>query len=83
MKGGSLTSLRKEIGGREFYLFANSSAAAVSTPVRLRGKLRLEHWDPHAGKIISQAAEPEGDGTRLLLELPPVTATFIVGQKPQ
>ena len=82
VKGGNLTYLHKEIGGREFYFFANSSDSVVSTPVRLRGAWRLERWDPHTGRILPQPAQVQGGATALLLELPPVTSVFIVGQKP-
>jgi hypothetical protein len=81
VKGGNLTCLHKEIDGREFYFFANSSDTAISTPVLLRGKQRLERWDPHTGGITTQLTEVEGNSTRLLLELPSVTSVFVVGQK--
>jgi hypothetical protein len=82
VKGGNLSYLHKVIGGRDFYFFANSSDTPVSTPIRLRGKGRLERWDPHTGRITTQPAEVEGDSTRLLLDLPPVSSTFIVSTRP-
>jgi hypothetical protein len=81
VKGGNLTCLHKEIDGREFYFFANSSDTAISTPVLLRGKHRLERWDPQSGTITVQPTQVEGETTRLLLALPPVTSVFVVSQR--
>jgi len=83
VKGGHLTYLHKQIGGREFFFFANSSDTPVSTPVRLRGSLRLERWNPHTGEIGPQPAEPDGHVSRLTLELPPVSSVFLVGSPDQ
>jgi hypothetical protein len=79
--GGNLTRLHKHIAGLEFFFFANSSDTPVSTPVRLRGRLRLERWDPHTGKIAPQPTEPDGPTARLTLELPPVSSVFFVGEE--
>ncbi len=56
VKGGNLTCLHKEIEGRQFYFFANSSDSSISTRVVLRGKQRLERWDPHDGRITDPAS---------------------------
>jgi len=78
VRGGNLSCLHKEIGGRDFYFFANSSDTPVSTAVRLRGRRRLERWDPHTGKITPQRAQIEGDATKVQVELAPVTSVFFV-----
>jgi hypothetical protein len=81
VRGGNLSYLHKEIGGRDFYFFANSSDTPVSTVVRLRGEQQLERWDPHTGKITPQTAATEGGVTRVSLDLPPVSSVFFVSRK--
>jgi hypothetical protein len=82
VRGGHLTCLHKHIAGREFFFLANSSDTPVNTPMRLRGRQRLERWDPHTGRIAPQPAELEGNATRVMLELPPVSSVFYVGEDP-
>ena len=81
VKGGHLTYLHKHIAGREFFFFANSSDTPVKTPVLLRGRLRLERWDPHTGRIALQPADLDGNASRVTLELPPVSSVFYVGEE--
>jgi hypothetical protein len=81
VRGGHLTYLHKHIAGRQFYFFANSSDTPVKTPVRLRGRLRLERWDPHTGRIAPQPAELEENVSRVMLELSPVSSVFLVGEE--
>ncbi|HNQ88689.1 MAG TPA: glycosyl hydrolase [Verrucomicrobiota bacterium] len=78
VRGGHLTYLHKHIAGREFFFFANSSDTPVKTPVLLRGRLRLERWDPHTGRIAPQPSELEDNASRLILDLPPVSSVFLV-----
>ena len=79
---GNLSYIHKVIGGRNVYFFANSSAANVDTHVLLRGKLRLERWDPHTGDIgpwpSTQLMEADTDVTRTKLTLPPVRSLFLI-----
>jgi alpha-L-rhamnosidase len=51
LSGGNLSYLHKRDGPRDVYFFANSSDTPIETHVRLRGRHRLEAWDPHTGKI--------------------------------
>ena len=46
-----LSYIHKFKDGRDINLFANSSDTAVDTEVVLRGRMTLERWDPHTGKI--------------------------------
>jgi hypothetical protein len=80
VQGGHLTYLHKHIAGREWFFFANSSDTPVKTPVLLRGRLRLERWDPHTGRIAPQPAELEGNVSRVILDLPPVSSLFLVAE---
>lgn len=78
--GGHLACLHKAVAGRDFYFFANSSDRPISTTVRLRGHLRLERWDPHAGQITRQPATLDGGATTVKLDLAPVSSVFLVGE---
>lgn len=80
VSGGSCTYLHKEIDGRQFYYFANSSDSKISTTVTLRGEMRLERWDPHTGQISPQNAEAANGVTRLQLDLAPVASVFLVSR---
>jgi hypothetical protein len=79
---GNLSYIHKVVEGRQVYFFGNSSDAAVDTFVRLCGKLNLELWDPHTGRI--EACETEtisgnsGQITRVRLKLAPVQSVFLV-----
>jgi len=76
--------LHRHIAGTEFYFFANASDLAVTGDVQLRGKLRLEVWDPHSGVIqplAATAVEENGEPvTRCRLALPPLHGVFLVGR---
>lgn len=66
------------------YLFANLGAARINTQVRLRGRMQLEAWDPHAGQIATtpctHEAEAGGDITRIGLTLPGRRSVFLLGR---
>jgi hypothetical protein len=51
----------------------------------LRGKLRLEYWDPHTGSIRAVEAAPANDNgepvTRFKLKLLPIRSIFVIGCK--
>ncbi|MCX8109453.1 MAG: glycosyl hydrolase, partial [Verrucomicrobiae bacterium] len=81
VQGGHLTYLHKHIAGREFYFFANSSDTPVTTPIRLRGRMSLERWDPHRGCILPQPVELNGNVTIVQLELSPLSSVFLVGKE--
>jgi hypothetical protein len=77
--------LHRNIAGTEVYFFANASGLDVSAAVQLRGKLRLEYWDPHTGSIRAVEAAPANDNgepvTRFKLKLPPIRSIFVIGCK--
>ena len=70
--GGHLTYLHKEIAGRHFWFFANSSDTPVNTSVCLRGDYTLERWDPHTGHIEPHSSATSPPGTTVQLRLNPV-----------
>lgn len=80
---GNLSYIHKVVEGRDVYFVGNSSAAAVDTFIRLRGKHDLKLWDPHTGQISACEAETISDNgsevTRVRLNLDPVRSVFLVG----
>jgi len=80
--GGNLSYLHKRINGKEIWFFANSSDNMVDVPVMLKGKHKLQIWNPHNGQIskcettiISQTGI---DFTRFQLKLDPVQSVFLM-----
>jgi hypothetical protein len=49
---GKFSYIHKIREGKNIYYFANSSDNEISTEVLLRGKLNLENWNPHTGKVL-------------------------------
>jgi len=84
VSGGNLSYIHKVVEGQEVYFFANSSDTPVETPVRLRGRLQLELWDPHTGSIsvpeFSHATSQGQHVTQVKLSLEPVRSWFLVGR---
>ena len=82
VKGGNLTYIHKVAEGRDLFFFGNSSDAEVDIPIRLRGQLNLEWWDPHTGQITPAEASPGTEkgapGTRVRLRLGVVRSVFLV-----
>ena len=79
VSGGNLSYIHKVIDGRQVYFFANSSDVPVNTTVTLRGKLRLERWNPVTSHIEVQPVEARPGATRTKLDLDPATSIFLVG----
>lgn len=50
--------MHKVLDGRDIYYLANLSDSVFDSTVALRGKKRLEIWDPHTGEIASADSEP-------------------------
>jgi len=80
VRGGHLSYLHKEIDGRHFWFFANSSDTPVKTPVCLRGVYSLKRWDPHTGRIEPCPAKCSAAGTSIQLQLDPVSSVFVVSR---
>ena len=82
--GGSFCALHKQKGGRDIYLFTNSSNDTISTGVELRGKLALQLWNPYTGAMQQvPTAWRKRHGvcyTCFDLELLPVKGVFVVGR---
>jgi len=84
LRGGNLSYIHKVVESRHIYFFGNSSGDGVDVPVRLRGRLSPEIWDPHTGEIracpYSHGTMEGQEITRIELKLPPVRSLFIVSR---
>lgn len=82
---GMLSYIHKVKHGRNVYFFANSTDKEVETDVILRGKLRLQSWNPDNGCIsnVDSTAMIENGSpcTRVRFELAPVRSMFFVEEK--
>ena len=82
LSGGNFSYIHKVQDGKSMYFFANSSDAGVDTWVNLRGKLALETWNPHDGKIgpseVEHVIGKAGPVTRVHVKLAPVRSLFLV-----
>ena len=82
--GGNLSYIHKRVNGQDIYFFANSSDNYVDVPVVLKGKLKLQLWNPQNGEISGCETKTESkdgiDYTRIQLKLNPVESVFFVSQ---
>jgi hypothetical protein len=80
--GGNFSYIHKVVENRDIFFVGNSSEAAVDTWMRIRGRHRLECWDPHTGGIgpCEETVIPGTDGevTRVRVKLAPVRSVFFV-----
>ena len=84
-KLGVFSYLHKVHDGKDIYFFANSADDPINTEVLLRGKLNLENWNPHTGKVTStgKVSYVRKNGltyTRCKLSLNGVQSTFWVSK---
>lgn len=80
---GALSYVHKVKNGHNIYLFANSSDSIVKTNICLRGKMKLEQWNPHDGATekINDISYIKKDGvtyTQCILTMPAVSSLFWV-----
>ena len=82
--GGNLSYIHKRVKKQDIYFFANSSDTIVDVPVVIKGKLKLQLWNPQNGKISGCETKTESkdgiDYTRIQLKLNPVESLFYVSQ---
>ena len=81
---GVFNYIHKQKNGKEIYFFSNSTDDTFTTPVELRGRWKLQEWDPYTGAIRdlttpSYVQRHGTDYTRFDLHMPAVHATFIIG----
>jgi hypothetical protein len=82
---GKFSYIHKIRDGKNIYYFANSSNEAIDTEVLLRGKLKLENWNPHTGTVsrlekVSYIRENGQTFTRCKLKLKGVQSTFWISK---
>lgn len=82
---GMFSYMHKIKDGKDIYLFANSSDDTIDTNVLLRGKHKLESWNPYKGSIDNQIKTSyiEKNGvtyTKFHLQLLPVKSVFFVSK---
>lgn len=80
---GKFSYIHKIKEGKNIYYLANSSDEIIDTDIVLRGRFRLESWNPHDGnmeKMISHSFTNENGDifTRCRLHLDPVKSVFLV-----
>ena len=78
---GKFSYVHKIKNGKDIFFFANSSDEPIETDVFLRGKLKLENWDPHTGLVsaikgVEYVTESGSVFTKCRLKLPPVKSVF-------
>lgn len=80
--GKPLRYIHKERDGKALYYLANFSPAPYNAPIALRGKLRLEAWNPHTGERtpVKTTYKRQGDytTTQLTLSLQGRESIFLV-----
>lgn len=80
--GKPLTYIHKLVAGRHVYFFANLGKNAVAEHVQLRGRLRLEVWDPHTGEVspadLAHERQSDVDVTKVRVALSPTKSVFLV-----
>ena len=81
-EGKALRYLHKERNGKNLFYLANFSPMPYQAPITLRGKLRLEAWNPHTGDCspIDVTYDRQGDlpVTRVDLSLQGRESIFLV-----
>jgi hypothetical protein len=82
---GGVTYAHKVRGGKDIYLFVNTTDTPMSTIVTVRGaKPSLEYWDPHTGErvLVDTTIKTEGSisTTSFSLSLDKLHGMFVVGE---
>lgn len=49
--------IHKAIEGQDVFYFANTGSESIDLPVTLRGKFKLQSWNPHTGNICDLETE--------------------------
>ena len=81
--GGALSYLHKVKQERDIYLLANSSDTSLDIPVRFRGKIKPEVWNPYDGTMTQPEytliTENGVVVTRVQVKLEAVKSLFVIG----
>lgn len=84
-KLGKFSYLHKVKDGKDVYFFANSSDDSIETDVLIRGKLKLECWNPHTGNTeklenVSYVEKDGQDYTKCKLNVDAVSSMFLLSE---
>ena len=82
---GCLSYIHKVKEGRNIYFIANSSRSLIDTEISLRGKMKVELWNPYTGEIkpVSDVLYKEMNGkiySCFNLKLDSIASVVIVGK---
>ncbi|HAM09251.1 MAG: hypothetical protein A2X05_11515 [Bacteroidetes bacterium GWE2_41_25] len=76
--------IHKVVDNRNVYFFANSGKSGIQTEVTLRGKIKVEEWDPHTGEIrkaetrYSENKSSGSNSTVVEINLKPYNSIFLI-----
>jgi hypothetical protein len=80
---GILRYIHKRRDDSDVYYFANLSQTEINTPVRIRGHIKPQSWNPHNGQInkveFKNQRQDSYDITRINLTIKPLKSVFILG----
>jgi hypothetical protein len=80
--GAALRYIHKTGNGRHLFFFANLNPRLTQSDVTLRGRHRLQAWDPHTGSIGAveclHSTRKGTDFTEVRLSLPYLKSVFLV-----
>ena len=85
-EGGNrqFTYIHKFKAGADIYFIANSSAQTITADLTLHGRLKLQAWDPHSGKLAtteySHNVSAGSEITQLKMTLDPLKTVFFVSE---
>ncbi len=87
--GGMINHIHKKRGDLDIYFISNTTNIRLETPLILRGKLEIEEWNPHTGKmrklIPTYFTRTYGDETvtftHIDIELDSAKSLILVGTK--
>ncbi len=85
--GGMINYIHKRRGDIDVYYFSNTTTLKLETPLILRGKLLIDEWNPHTGRMrrlpSTYFVKSYGDAalcfTQVSLELDQAKSTILIG----
>ncbi len=82
---GKFNYVHKVKEEQHIYFFTNSSDEEIETEVLLRGKMKVEKWNPHNGEIVQLITNSTTNGnqdfTKCKLKLGAVSSVFWIGKE--
>ena len=80
---GKFSYIHKLKNGKNIFYFANSNDESINTEVLIKGKLKLQKWNPHNGEIdknidMTYLSIGSVDYTKIKLSLKGVDSIFFI-----